>query len=173
MTSRSSAGYITNHKYLYINKLYKNTHSFSLRSHGHSCDRVTIYSATILSLCRYKYLYISMLYKLCIFLALCGHMVTAVTMWPFITQQLYPYINLSICISACYTHYAIFLALCGHMVTAVTMWPFISQRNHLNIDISICISVFYAYYTLLLALCGHMVTAVTMWPWPCDRFVMT
>ena len=104
---------------------------------------------------------------------LCGHMVTAVTVWPFITQQFYPYVDISICISACYTCYAVFLALCGHMVTAVTMWPFISQRNHLNIDISICISVFYAYYTLLLALCGHMVTAVTMWPWPCNRFVMT
>ena len=104
---------------------------------------------------------------------LCGHMVTAVTVWPFITQQLYPYIDINICISAYYTHYAIFLTLCGHMVTAVTMWPFISQRNHLNIDISICISVFYAYYTLFLALCGHMVTAVTMWPWPCNRFVMT
>ena len=64
VTSRSSAGYITNRKYLYINKLYKNTHSFSLRSHGHSCDRVTIYHATILILYHYKYLYISMLYTL-------------------------------------------------------------------------------------------------------------
>ena len=64
VTSRSSAGYVIRCKYLYINKLYKNTRSFSLRSHGHSCDRVTIYNATILFLYQYKYLYISILYTL-------------------------------------------------------------------------------------------------------------
>ena len=34
----------------------------SQRSHGHSCDRVTIYPTATLSIYRYKYLYINMLY---------------------------------------------------------------------------------------------------------------
>ena len=34
----------------------------SQRSHGHSCDRVTIYPAATLSIYRYKCLYINMLY---------------------------------------------------------------------------------------------------------------
>ena len=106
---------------------------------------------------------------------LCGHMVTAVTVWPFNTQQIYPYVDISICISACYTCHAVFLALCGHMVTAVTVWPFITQQFYPYIDISICISVCYTYYTIFLTLCGHMVTAVTMWPCDrdCNRLVMT
>ena len=36
--------------------------SLSQRSHGHSCDRVTIYPAAAASIYRYKYLYINMLY---------------------------------------------------------------------------------------------------------------
>ena len=36
----------------------------SQRSHGHSCDRVTIYPTATLSIYRYKCLYINMLYIL-------------------------------------------------------------------------------------------------------------
>ena len=36
----------------------------SQRSHGHSCDRVTIFLAATLSIYRYKCLYINMLYIL-------------------------------------------------------------------------------------------------------------
>ena len=48
--------------------------SLSQRSHGHSCDRVTIYPTATLSIYRYKCLYINMLYILfCYSCALRSH----------------------------------------------------------------------------------------------------
>ena len=54
--------------------------SLSQRSHGHSCDRVTIYQQQ-----HYLYIVINICISICyifftVVLTLCGHMVTAVTM---------------------------------------------------------------------------------------------
>ena len=147
--------------------------SFSLRSHGHSCDRVTNTSPWNLTSFLCKYLHINMLYNytsISLSQRSHGHSCDRVTIYQ---QQHYLYIVINVCISICYIFFTVVLALCGHMVTAVTMWPWLCDRECDQIVssaissclINDCISMYYIQHGSLSSL-----TAVTRSQlWPCDR----
>ena len=156
--------------------------SFSLRSHGHSCDRVTNTSPWNLTSFLCKYLHINMLYNytsISLSQRSHGHSCDRVTIYPTATLSIYRYKYLYI--NMLYILYCCSCALrshghsCDHVT--VTVWPWLwpdSQLRNLVISCKwLYINVLHTTRQSLVPHSGHTVTAVTMWPWPCDRFAMT